>query len=51
MFRKRTLFFIISVFILYVLILVFSLFRIYNCYYYPECIIFEQVKGNSVINK
>ena len=51
MFRKRTLFFIISVFILYVLILVFTLFRIYNCFRDTDCIVCDQIKENSVVNR
>jgi len=51
MFTKRTLFFIAAVFIVYVLVFVFSLFRIYNCYYDTDCMICSQINENSVVNR
>lgn len=50
MFKKKT-FFFISILTAYVLALILSLFHIYHSFRDTDCIIFEQIKENTVVNR
>jgi hypothetical protein len=50
MFKRKMLFFV-AVLLVYVLAFILSLFHIYNCFRDTDCIVFDQIKKNSVVNR
>ena len=50
MFKKKT-FFFVSILTAYVLALILSLFHIYHCFRDTDCIVCDQIKENSIVNR